>query len=59
MAQLASVLSHLDKVRHRSEPLLLGFKDSDASGLQAPPGHADAAIADPILRCHLYCVKLS
>ena len=54
MAQLVSVQSHLDKVRNRSEPLLLGFKDSNAGGLQAPPGHADAAVADPILRCHYY-----
>ncbi len=49
MTQVAAEDVHLDIVRHRGKALLLGFKDGNAGGLQASLGHADAAVANPIL----------
>ncbi len=49
VTQVAAENIYLDVVRHRGKALLLGFKDGNACGLQASLGHADAAVANPIL----------
>lgn len=49
VTQVAAANFHLNIVRHRGKALLLGFKDGNACGLQASLGHADAAVANPIL----------
>lgn len=59
MTQVAAADVHLDIVRHRGKPLLLGFKDGNASGLQASLGHADAAVANPILQQQRIVRRLS
>ncbi len=37
-------------MRNRGKALLLSLKDGNAGGLQTPLGHADAAVADPVLQ---------
>ena len=49
VTQVAAEDAHLDIVRHGGKALLLGLKDGNACGLQASLGHADAAVANPIL----------
>lgn len=44
--------AHLQMVCNRSKALLLGIKNGNACGLEATPGHADAAVAYPVLQHH-------
>ena len=55
VTQVAAENIYLDVVRHRGKALLLGFKDGNACGLQASLGHADAAVANPILHQQKNC----
>lgn len=45
-------------VCNRGKALLLRLKNGNASGLQASPCHADAAVADPVLQQHKHTAEL-
>lgn len=47
-------LAYLQQMRHTLEATLMGVIDGNASRLQAPALHADAAVANPALQTRLH-----